>query len=163
LKKRKTFGRTLVGSIGMAMLVLATLRASPGDSKAYPPVAPELEYFKLRNLMADGMMPNYKAVWYGFRHSDTAATRQALNYMAELTRLIDRYPPPGNKQAPADFRQRMMELQEKTTALSSDLSGTLDRSAISDRILSVYKTCQSCHDTYAPKEREDARKYSPPQ
>lgn len=148
--------------MGAAALLLATLRASPGDSKSYPPVAPEAEYFKLRNLMADGMMPNYKAVWYGFRHSDTAGVQKALNYMTELTRQIDRYPPPGNKQIPADFRQRMTELQEKTTALSNDLKGGLDRSALSDRILSVYKTCQSCHDTYAPKERQDARKYSPP-
>ena len=162
MKQRLKFGKKVGSSIGAALLTLAALAAAAGDSKSYPPVAPEPEYYKLRNLMADGMMPNYKALWYGFRHSDNAATRQSLANMAELTRLIDRYPPPGNKKIPDDFRQKMNELQEKATSLSNDLNGGLDRSAVSDRILSVYKTCQSCHDTYAPKERDDARKYSPP-
>jgi hypothetical protein len=136
--------------------------AAAEEKKVYRPVPPEREYFRLRNLMANGMMPNYKALWYAFRVNDRTGMEQALSYMGALCRDVDRYPPPGKAGSPEDFKKRMAELDAEAGSLSDALGGSLDRSAVSARILSLYKTCQSCHDIYAPEERKDARKYSPP-
>ncbi len=144
-----------------AFLALAASAASP----TFSPVAPERDYYRLKHLMGDGMMPNYKALWSSFRQSDVANMRLSLSYMAALAHDIDRYPPPekpGSTGTIQDFKTRMGELEKKVTALSADLPTLTDRTSVSGRILSIYGTCQSCHDVYAPEEGKDRRKYSPP-
>ena len=147
-----------------ALLLLASaLRATDTeDRKVYLPVAPETEYFRLRHLMAEGIMPNYKALWYAFRREDQAGMKASLQYIAALCRESVRYSPPEKSGSLEDFRRRMDELRGKAEALASSAGPAMDRSAVNDRILSIYQTCQSCHDTYAPAERKDARKYMPP-
>ncbi len=132
------------------------------DRKVYLPVAPETEYYRLRNLMANGVMPNYKAVWYGFRHQDLANMKLSLQYLAALAGEAPGYSLPLKAGTVEDFRRRMAELRGKVETLSAGVASNMDRSAVNDRILSVYQTCQSCHDVYAPAERKDARKYTPP-
>lgn len=153
----------IVGAVlaGAGFVRLPALHAdSPG--KTYSPVAPEREYYKLKHLMGDGMMPNYKALWSAFRQNDVSSMRQSLDYMSALAREIDRYPPPEKTANLDDFKARMGELDKKVTSLSADLPKLADRTAISGRILSIYGTCQSCHDIFAPEEGKDRRKYSPP-
>lgn len=130
--------------------------------RVYRPVAPEAEFYKLRHLMGDGMMPNYKALWYGFRHGEAETMRQALAYMNRLTVQSRQYSRPLKVGTDEDFQGRMRDLREQIDALSASLTSTPDRSAISARILTLYKSCQSCHAVYAPSERDDERKYSPP-
>jgi hypothetical protein len=141
-------------------------RAADSPSKTYSPVAPERDYYKLKHLMGDGMMPNYKALWSAFRQNDVANMKQSLDYMTALARDIDRYPPPAKEGAgggtPEDFKTRMGDLEKKASALSIELPRLADRTSVSGRILSIYGTCQSCHDIYAPEEGKDRRKYSPP-
>ena len=149
--------------LACAVPAVPALRAADTeDRKVYPPVAPEGEYFRLRNLMAQGVMPNYKALWYAFRHEDLAGMKSSLQYLAALCRDSVHYSPPEKSGSLEDFRRRMEELRGKVEALSSSVGPAMDRSAVNDRILSIYQTCQSCHDTYAPAERKDARKYMPP-
>jgi len=141
--------------------------AAPRETRrAYRPVRPEAEYFRLKHLMGDGMMPNYKAVWYGFRHDDRAGMGEALGYMTTLAREVDRYPPPKPADASRpdieEFRRWMLGLAEQTEALRADLPRLTDRAAVSARILSVYASCQKCHERYAPEEGNERRKYSPP-
>ena len=142
--------------------VRALRAADTEDRKVYTPVPPEGEYYRLRNLMAQGVMPNYKALWYAFRHDDFSAMKTSLQYVAALCRDSAHYSPPEKSGNLDDFRRRMDELRGKVEGLSSDVGPAMDRSAVNDRILSIYQTCQSCHDTYAPAERRDARKYLPP-
>lgn len=132
------------------------------EKKAYLPVAPEPEYYRLRNLMANGVMPNYKAAWYGFRHQDLANMKLSLQYIAALAGESSRYPLPQKEGSLEDFRRRMEDLRAKAQTLSEGIGPSMDRSAVNDRILSIYQACQSCHDVYAPAERKDARKYTPP-
>jgi hypothetical protein len=151
------------------LLVVGALRAraaappSPAPAhRAFRPVAPEIEYYKLKHLMGDGMMPNYKALWSGFRRDDPDSMKQALGYMAVLAREADRYPVPeaARGDALADFRARMAGLAAESGALASRFPA--GRDAVSSRILSIYSKCQECHDRYAPEEGRDRRKYSPP-
>jgi hypothetical protein len=130
--------------------------------RIYRPVAPEPEYYKLKHLMGDGMMPNYKALWSGFRRDDSVAVKQALGYIAALAHDSDRYAIPEAARADggADFRTRMAGLAAQSEALSDQPPP--GRDALSSRILSIYGTCQQCHDKYAPEEGKDRRKYSPP-
>ena len=134
--------------------------------RVYRPVRPEPEYFRLKHLMGDGMMPNYKAVWYGFRHDDRAGMAEALGYMTTLAREVDRYPPPkpadASKPDVEEFRRWMLGLADQTDALRTDLPRLADRAAVSARVLSVYASCQKCHERYAPEEGNERRKYSPP-
>ena len=130
--------------------------------RVFRPVPPEREFFKLRHLMGDGMMPNYKALWYGFRHDEADSMRQALAYMDDLTKQSRQYPRPMKVGTEEDFRGLMDDLRGQIDALSASLGSISDRSAISARILTLYKSCQSCHSVYAPSERADERKYSPP-
>jgi hypothetical protein len=160
-----------VGGLGIA--IAGVLLAGAGSvwvpalhadsaGKTYSPVPPEREYYKLKHLMGDGMMPNYKALWSAFRQNDVANMRLSLEYMSALAHEIDRYPPPTKNGTLDDFKTRMSELDKKVTGLSSDLPKLADRTAVSGRILSIYGTCQSCHDVFAPEEGKDRRKYSPP-
>jgi hypothetical protein len=159
-----------VNGTGLAVAVLLagavlTSRATVGaDSalKTFSPVPPERDYYKLKHLMGDGMMPNYKALWSAFRQNDVANMRLSLGYMAALAHDINRYPPPGKAGSPDDFRTRMGDLEKRANGLSTDLLALTDRTNVSSRILSIYGTCQSCHDIYAPEEGKDRRKYSPP-
>jgi hypothetical protein len=144
---------------GFSAAAVATDREA---RRIYRPVAPEPEFYKLRHLMGDGLMPNYKAVWYGFRHGEAETMRQALAYMDELAKQSRQYSRPLKIGTDEDFRARMTDLKGQIDALSASLSSFSDRSAISARILSLYKSCQSCHAVYAPSERSDERKYSPP-
>lgn len=144
------------GSVGLPVL------HADSAGKTYSPVPPEREYYKLKHLMGDGMMPNYKALWSAFRQNDVANMRLSLEYMSALAREIDRYPPPTKNGSLDDFKTRMGELEKKVTGFSSDLPKLSDRTALSSRILSIYGTCQSCHDVFAPEEGKDRRKYSPP-
>jgi cytochrome c556 len=112
--------------------------------------------------MANGVMPNYKAIWYGFRHQDLANMKLSLQYIAALAGESSRYSPPEKAGSLEDFRRRMEDLRARAQSLSDGIGPAMDRSAVNDRILSIYQTCQSCHDTYAPEERKDARKYTPP-
>jgi cytochrome c556 len=130
--------------------------------RVFRPVAPEVEYYKLKHLMADGMMPNYKALWSAFRRDDAAAMRAALGYMAALARDTIRYPVPDAARGAAldDFRARMADLADRSDALAARMPA--GRDAMSSGILSIYGKCQECHDRYAPEEGRDRRKYSPP-
>ncbi|HET9795393.1 MAG TPA: hypothetical protein VFS34_13140 [Thermoanaerobaculia bacterium] len=136
--------------------------SSVPSHRVFRPTAPETEYYKLKHLMADGMMPNYKALWAGFRRDDADSVRQALAYIASLARDAGRYPLPDAARADrgADFRTRMLGLAARSEALSSQLPK--ERDAVSARILSIYGACQECHDKYAPDEGRERRKYSPP-
>ena len=151
------------------ILVVGALRAPAAAPpppaaahRVFRPVAPEIEYYKLRHLMGDGMMPNYKALWSAFRRDDPESMKQALGYMAALAREADRYPVPeaarGDKLG--DFRARMSDLAAQSGQLAARFPA--GRDAISSRILSIYSKCQDCHDRYAPEEGRDRRKYSPP-
>src|ERR1700688_2718552 len=131
--------------VGAGFLFRATLSADT-SVKTYPPVAPERDYYKLKHLMGDGMMPNYKALWSAFRQNNMANMRLSLEYMAALAHDINRYPPPTKAGSLDDFKTRMGDLEKKVSSLSTDLSGLSDRTSISSRILSIYGTCQSCHD-----------------
>ncbi len=155
------------GLAAAAILLAAGLlsRATMGadsSAKTYSPVAPERDYYKLKHLMGDGMMPNYKALWFAFRVNDVSNMRLSLGYMAALAHDINRYPPPTKAGSLDDFKAKMGDLEKKVTGLSTDLPGLSDRTSVSSRILSIYSTCQSCHDIYAPEEGKDRRKYSPP-
>jgi hypothetical protein len=158
--------RTICILAGLAAVVLVVRPASPApdteEKKIFRPVAPEPEYFKLRNLMANGMMPNYKALWFAFRHEDSDSMKTSLEYMSQLARETDGYDAPGGAGSQADFRRRMAELEQKTASVAGEVGASMNRSAMSARILSVYQRCQACHDVYAPKERQEERKYSPP-
>jgi len=154
-----------LAALGAATLAMVGLVGAGSGSgrKAFPPVAPEREYYKLRNLMASGMMPNYKALWSAFRNSDTASMRECLQNMEDLAGQARRYPIPDRAEvSPEDFRGRLVSFQEETRRLSRMVQDENNRSTVSTGILSVYRSCQSCHDHYAPAERADARKYSPP-
>jgi len=130
--------------------------------KVYLPVAPEPEYPRRRNLMADGLMPNYKSVWYSVKRNDLEKARLALQYMNSLAKQSARFSPPTTGGTVDDFRKRIDDLIQKTSALDSDLRSLGDRSAVASRILAIYQTCQGCHEVYAPDEGKDKRKYSPP-
>lgn len=146
---------------GAGFLGRATVSAD-SPLKSYSPVPPERDYYKLKHLMGDGMMPNYKALWSAFRQNDVANMRLSLQYMAALAHDINRYSPPTKAGTIEDFRTRMGDLEKKVTSLSTDLPTLSDRTTVSSRILTIYGTCQSCHDVYAPEEGKDRRKYSPP-
>lgn len=156
--------------VAAALCAVAAAAAPPPASRdarrVYRPVPPEAEYYRLKHLMANGMMPNYKAVWYGFRHDDRPAMAEALGDMTLLARQVDRYPPPKPADAPKpdveEFRRWMLGLADQTDALRADLPRLADRAAVSARILSIYGSCQKCHDRYAPEEGKERRKYSPP-
>lgn len=156
------FVATVLALAGLLPASRSARGADAEEKKVYLPVAPETEYFQLRHLMGNGMMPNYKAVWYCFRHEDVANLRLALRYISSLTQDSSRYALPEKKGTVEDFRLRMADLRRKADGLSADVGPAMDRSAVNERILSIYQTCQSCHDLYAPAERQDARKYSPP-
>jgi cytochrome c556 len=112
--------------------------------------------------MGDGMMPNYKALWSGFRRDDEASVKQALGYIAALARESGRYPLPETARSDggADFRGRLSGLASQAEALSAQFPRPRDE--VSARILSIYGACQQCHDKYAPEEGGERRKYSPP-
>jgi len=146
-----------------AAAAAASLGADTAPShRSFRPVPPEAEYYKLKHLMGDGMMPNYKALWSGFRRDDKASVKQALAYIASLARESGRYPLPEAARADggADFRTRMSGLASQSETLSTQLPQPRD--AVSARILSIYGACQQCHDKYAPEEGRERRKYSPP-
>ena len=164
-------GNRAISAAAGALLALAVAssslsRAADASSKTYSPVAPERDYYKLKHLMGDGMMPNYKALWSAFRQNNVASMKQSLDYMTALAHDIDRYPPPAKDGTGTgsleDFKTRMSDLEKKASSLSTDLPRLADRTSVSGRILSIYGTCQSCHDVYAPEEGKDRRKYSPP-
>ncbi len=162
MKKERIFV-TLAAAGAAAILLGSSLSgADTKKLKPYKPVAPEGDYFILKHLMGDGMMPNYKALWYAFRTGDDADTKQALANISALSRQALLYPPPGKETTEGDFAKRLAELRQKADALRGDVGPALDRSAASGRILSIYQTCQSCHESYAPKEGADRRKYTPP-
>ena len=161
MRARSTGVLTAALLAGAGILGLASVRADSAG-KTYSPVPPERDYYKLKHLMGDGMMPNYKALWSAFRQNDVANMRQALGYMSALAREIDRYPPPEKNANLDDFKARMGDLEKKVSGLSADLPKLADRTVVSGRILSIYGTCQSCHDVFAPEEGKDRRKYSPP-
>jgi hypothetical protein len=162
MKARRIGGVLAAGLLAGVGLVSQTTVGADSSTKSFSPVAPEREYYLLKHLMGDGMMPNYKALWSAFRQNDVPNMRLSLEYMAALAHDIDRYPPPTKAGTPEDFKARRGELEKKTTELSLDLPKLSDRTNVSNRILSIYGTCQSCHDVYAPEEGKDRRKYSPP-
>lgn len=131
--------------------------ASEGDR----PVRPEPLYEQLHVLMADGMMPNYKAVWSAYRRDDRETMRRALVNIADVAGRLDKYVPPKNATSLDHYRQHMDEVRDKSAVLSAGVTRA-DRAAVSAGVLSIYKSCQSCHDDYAPADREEARKYAPP-
>jgi cytochrome c556 len=159
----KKISRRMILGAAVLALGVAVGAGSGEEHKTFRPVAPEREYYKLRNLMASGMMPNYKALWSSFRKDDAEAMRECLRYMEDLAGQARRYPLPDKAEAsPDDFRGRLFAFQQETRKLASTVQTESNRSAVSTGILSVYQSCQSCHDRYAPAERADARKYSPP-
>jgi cytochrome c556 len=145
-----------------AAAAAVSLGADAPSHRTFRPVAPEPEYYKLKHLMGDGMMPNYKALWSGFRRDDETSVKQSLAYIEALARDSGRYPLPEAARADggADFRSRMSGLASQANAFSSQLPQPRD--AVSARILSIYGTCQQCHEKYAPEEGRERRKYSPP-
>ncbi|MGH9440771.1 MAG: hypothetical protein ACRD16_00690 [Thermoanaerobaculia bacterium] len=162
MKTRRIGVATLGAVLLCAGLFPSRALFAESSGKTFLPVPPERDYYKLKHLMGDGMMPNYKALWSAFRVNDVARMRLALGYMSALAREIDRYPPPDKDANLSDFKTRMGELDKKVTALQADFPKLADRAAVSARILSIYGTCQSCHDVFAPEEGKDRRKYSPP-
>jgi hypothetical protein len=162
MKAHRIGGVVAASLLAGAGLVSRSTVSADSAAKAYSPVAPERDYYKLKHLMGDGMMPNYKALWSAFRQNDVSNMRLSLEYMAALAHDIGRYPPPTKAGTLEDFKTKMGELEKKVTGLSTDLPKLADRTSVSSRILSIYGTCQSCHDVYAPEEGKDRRKYSPP-
>ncbi len=155
------FCPVLLAAVAAAASIAAGNAPSPSH-RTFPPVAPEVDYYKLKHLMGDGMMPNYKALWSGFRRDDEASVKQALAYIAALARDSSHYPLPeaARTDGGADFRSRMSGLASQAEALSAQLPQPRD--AVSARVLSIYGACQQCHDKYAPEEGRERRKYSPP-
>lgn len=151
-------------SLGIPLLCAASLVAAADAPSRFAPVPPEAEYFRRKDVMADLLMPNYKAAWSGFRGGDAKSTREAIGHLAAGARMIPKFSPPaiegGSRE---DFLRRAGDLRERLEALETDFDATFaDRSAFSSRILAIYQSCQGCHETYAPAEGADRRKYTPP-
>ncbi len=155
-------GLTLLFGVFVLLQPRPLHAAAPDEERSVKPVTPAAEYLSRKELMSAGMMPNYKALWSGFRSGDMPATKTAAKHLATLAKMTRRFSSPTSGGSAADFQKRTDELIQNSEALVADLPTLTDRSALSSRIMTVYQTCQGCHEAYAPKEGAERRKYSPP-
>lgn len=151
-------------AFGIVLLLAATTVAAADAPSRSAPVPPETEYLRRKDLMADLLMPNYKATWNGFRADDAKSTRDAVGYLLAGARMITKFSPPATEGGSReDYQRRAADLQSRLEALDSEFPAAFgDRSAFSSRLLAIYQSCQGCHETYAPAEGADRRKYTPP-
>ena len=151
----------LVASALAALIASSPSGFAQKDAKQLP-VAPEEEYFRRKELMAKGMMPNYKALWSAFQANDAKSIRTAAAYIEKLGRSLEKFPPPSDKGNPAEYPRHSAELQKRSVALAAAAGDGFDKSVVHGKILALYASCQGCHDDFAPEEGTERRKYSPP-
>lgn len=125
------------------------------------PTPPEPMYEELQVLMANGVMPNYRAVWSACERGDRDGLQQALRNISELTGRLDKYVPPRNAADLEHYARHMREVHVDSAALSI-LAGQADRATVTREINRIYRSCQSCHEEYAPPQRQPLRELSMP-
>lgn len=144
-------------------VVLLAAVAFGQEGSAARPVPPKDEYLRRKELMAELLMPNYKATWAAIKANDGKSAGQAVRFLAAGAKKIGAFAVPENGGSPEDFRKRSEELAKKADSLEKELESLSgDRSAIASRVMAIYQVCQGCHEKYAPAEGAERRKYSPP-
>ena len=125
------------------------------------PIPPQPLYEDLQLMMANGVMPNYRAAWSACERNDRESLRQALLNISELAGRIDRYVPPRNAADLAHFTRHMREVHVDSAALSI-LAGQADQATVRQEVNRMYRSCQSCHEEYASPDRQPLRELGSP-
>ncbi len=148
-----------------ALLVVPRLHSAQGASETPKaggqPVEPQPLYEHLQTLMADGVMPNYRAAASACERDDREALRRALLNISELAGRLDKYAPPRNSADLEHYSRHMGEVRLQSAALSAGVEKG-DRATISAGIQRISRSCQSCHEEYAPPDRRPSRDLGSP-